>query len=317
MKKIISIITMVWLLQVVSLLSAIPDEPKVYLLQKTAIPPQIDGRLDDACWKNAPLITGFAIITEESKLAQEQTKAHLLFDNDNLYIGVELLESQIKWLKAVHKERDGDIFKDDCLEVFINTNPDKKDYCQLVVNSSGTQSDMNSEKGMAWDGDWSVKTSVGEKSWIVEMAIPFTTLGVNPQNGDLWMFNLCREHYAGNRIELSAWSNIGKNFHTPERFGYLVFGSFKQQLEMSISTPQLMKERKEIEKLLGSLSSPAEFEERLKKIYQGFEQIKKSLSTEEALTAEKWANYYRELKGLSAQQSKLKEELEFAALMRD
>lgn len=66
---------------------------------------------------------------------------------------------------------------------------------------------------------------MGEKEWTLEMAIPFSALKVKPREGDAWGFNICREHWAHGRKEISAWSLTRGGFHNPRAFGHLIFGT--------------------------------------------------------------------------------------------
>ena len=62
----------------------------------------------------------------------------------------------------------------------------------------------------------------------VEMAIPFadmlTAPHIPPRAGDVWRANFYRIDRAEDGDEYSAWSpTLRRNYHTPERFGALVF----------------------------------------------------------------------------------------------
>uniref|UniRef100_A0A7V3KPS4 Carbohydrate-binding domain-containing protein n=1 Tax=candidate division WOR-3 bacterium TaxID=2052148 RepID=A0A7V3KPS4_UNCW3 len=289
-------------------------KPSVYLIKKVDIPPQIDGKLDDPCWEKARCLSGFTLLNKKGAVAKEQTKGYLVYDNDNLYLGVECFESEIGTLKAVYRERDTNIWEDDCIEVFIDTRNDQKTYFQFIANSLGAQFDMDSKHGKTWNGEWKVKTSIGEKLWSVELAIPFDTLNAHPEKGTLWRFNLCRERYAGGRIELSAWSNTGENFHTPALFGYLIFDSLEEQIQRDIALME--KKKEEILNLLKS-ASEEELKNNVKQVLKTFEIIKNSFSKCGQLTEEKWFSFYSQLRELLNRSQEIKSELEFSVLLND
>lgn len=292
------------------------EAPAVYLIKKVDIPPQVDGKLDDSCWRKNRCISGFTLLKNKETMAIEQTEGCLVYDNNNLYLGVECSESAIGELKAVHRERDASIWQDDCIEVFINTRNGQETYCQFIVNSLGAQFDSDAKQGKAWNGEWKARTSLGGKSWSVELAIPFSTLDAHPEKGDLWRFNLCREHYAGNIIEMSAWSNTGDTFHTPDRFGYLIFDSFEDQVQRDIV---LMEKKKgEILSLLKSASGKEEeLKNNIKETLENFEVIKKSFSKGGALTKERWFSIHAQLRELLDRSEKIKSELEFSIILNN
>ncbi|MDD5597007.1 MAG: hypothetical protein PHV82_03615, partial [Victivallaceae bacterium] len=77
--------------------------------------------------------------------------------------------------------------------------------------------------GTNWNSEAKIAVSTGGKSWIVEMAIPFARLGAGtPPQGTIWGLNLCREEKA--LKEISSWAGLKTNFHSPDKFGELIFG---------------------------------------------------------------------------------------------
>src|SRR5437762_9188584 len=56
---------------------------------RTGGPPVIDGRMDDACWADAPMFSEFTqVLPVEGGVASERTEVRVLFDADNLYLAV-------------------------------------------------------------------------------------------------------------------------------------------------------------------------------------------------------------------------------------
>ncbi len=96
---------------------------------------KIDGKLDEAVWKQAPVITGFKDVKKEGGVAEEQTKIRMLWDSKYLYIGAQCDDSD---MVATAKEHDGDVWADDALEIFINPTGDEMSYLQLAINPLGT-----------------------------------------------------------------------------------------------------------------------------------------------------------------------------------
>ena len=56
-------------------------------------PPQIDGKLDDLCWQEAPKATGF-VDQFFDKIVKDQTIAYILYDDENIYVAFRCFESQ-------------------------------------------------------------------------------------------------------------------------------------------------------------------------------------------------------------------------------
>jgi len=145
-------------------------------------------------------------------------------------------------LKAAVKERDGGVFADDCVEIFLDSANDEFNFLQLALSASGAQFDMRCAgdnhagvnvfgvdydrkkvRDAAWNGDWTVKTSRHADRWEAEVRLPFKTVG---RASDLWGMNFCRNRRAG-EAETSAWQAIG-SFHQPASFGKVLLGGARR-----------------------------------------------------------------------------------------
>ena len=163
--------------------------------------PQIDGKLDDACWHGAIELGPFAKATKGG-LPVEQTKGYLLYDDENLYVGVECREALLNpvlqrthEVKMAAKTRDSEVWADDCVEVFVQPRPDREVYYHLAVNPVGTLYDARCDGGRfdtKWNASARVAASADDDAWKVEVAIPLADLGAHVEPGDTWRFNLCR-----------------------------------------------------------------------------------------------------------------------------
>jgi hypothetical protein len=186
----------------------------------TDTPPTIDGALDDPCWRSAVVLRGFVKL-DGSTLYAPDTEARVCWDAERLYVGVRCSESQMKSIKVEMKDRDDRVWRDDCVEIFIDANHDRSSYYHFIVNAIGTVYDERQPGNADWDGDVQAAGSRGEGEWVAEMSIALADLG-GVKAGDLWGFNIARERHATGGTELSAWSPTYGKFLVPERFGELV-----------------------------------------------------------------------------------------------
>ncbi len=190
-------------------------------------PPVLDGRLDDPAWEKALKLGGFVRYGSD-KPAEDQTDAWVTYDGDALYVGARLHSSAMDRLQVNETARDAAVWRDDCLEVFIDANHDHDTWRQFVTNAAGSQFDAwnpggQPGRGLEWNGTWTVKTSREPTAWVVEMRIPFSDLGGAPRPGDAWGFNVCRE--APSTKELSMWTDTGGRFTRVQGLADLVFAS--------------------------------------------------------------------------------------------
>ena len=181
----------------------------------------VDGKLEDSGWKNTEVLKDFWAPDTEHK-AKFPTEARVGYDKDNLYIAVVCYEPNISGIVANAKKHDSNVWDDDCVEVFLDTNLDRKTYYHIIVNAKGVSCE---EKGRnpKWDGKYAVKTSLTDKAWIAEFAIPWKTIGIDtqPKAGMKLGLELARNR-AQSPSEITQWSPTFGGNHTPTSFGILI-----------------------------------------------------------------------------------------------
>ena len=180
-------------------------------------PPEIDGRLTEACWDAGRAVTGFAL-ADGTGLPERATWAWAAHDDDHLYFAFRGEKKPGDTLRKEITERDGPVWTDDAVEVFLNPRGDREEYYQFVVNALGTQYDSR-RTDATWNANWRAAAHETDGEWTVEMAIPVAELPIDLRVGDTWRVNFGRgDKSAG---EASAWSCTFGGFHNPGRFGTL------------------------------------------------------------------------------------------------
>jgi len=184
-------------------------------------PPAIDGKLDDACWDEAIELSGFHVFGRAAP-AKYPTAMMLVTARDSLYIALRCAKGKGPFkFAATPYMRDGDVFKDDSVEIFLQPDPTSTKYYQFVVNPLGSRYD-GTGRDRSWDGEWKAAAAKTRTGWSLELAIPFATLGAGrPKPGEAWGFSVVRNEVAGG--ESSCWADLSAGFHDPANFGRLVF----------------------------------------------------------------------------------------------
>lgn len=135
---------------------------------------------------------------------------------------------------ATITQRDGPLWEEEVVEVFLDPVGDGESYFEIEVNPLGTVLDLvlrrnrsGYKKDFAWDCE-GLRADVQRTAagWEVEMAIPFASIVAEaPKAGTEWRVNFTRIDRPQDRErELSSWAptRLG-TFHAPERFGVLRF----------------------------------------------------------------------------------------------
>lgn len=210
----------------------------VYEVSRTATPIEVDGKLDDAVWANAPRFPDFRMNLDGSS-GPYKTEARALYDDTFLYFSFRSRDDNI-W--ATLKTRDQHLWDEEVVEVFLQADPHQANYIELEVNPLGTMLDiylLDIRKPLhyeSWNSQklkWGVQVSgtvdgkTGDREWTCEIAVPLedvvTAKNLPPKAGDRWRMNLYRVEQLP-KPALLAWSPTYKDdFHLPEKFGELVF----------------------------------------------------------------------------------------------
>lgn len=234
--------------------------PKEYICLRAAGAINIDGRLQEPAWRNAPKTDIFVDIEGDAKPRPRfATHARMLWDDRYFYIAAEMEEPHV-W--GTLTKRDSVIFHDNDFEVFIDPNGDRNEYYELEINALNTVWDLFLPKpyrdGGSARNEWDIvglKTAVRidgtlnnpadrDKGWTVEMAIPWKVLGeyahqsAPPADGDVWRVNFSRVEWqheivdgkyhkvANTKEDNWVWSPQGViDMHRPEMWGKVRFST--------------------------------------------------------------------------------------------
>ena len=185
---------------------------------KTTVAPVFDGTLKDPVWKKAAKMK---FVTVNGDSVKEKTETYLLYDKKNIYIGFRCYDSQMSKVRAKVTKRDGHVWNDDSVELFIGPSGprgDWADYYHLGVSITGAKYDAQKEN-QGWNREWQAKTKRFADRWETEIILPFKMFDLNKFNQGDWTFNVCREN--GKIREYSCWSPTFGSFHKTDNFGIL------------------------------------------------------------------------------------------------
>ncbi len=165
-----------------------PDsEVARYTAFKIHQPLRIDGKLDEAVWKHAPKSPRFTDILTGGP-AIHDTRAAILWDDENLYIGVQAEEP---FLHAKFTQNNSNIYEDNDLEVFISG---RDAYYEFEINGYNTTYEVFFVWEEAYErGGFSRAPDFARSKMVPFNGVGFTT---HPRGGRLGQFNW---HFPGKR----------------------------------------------------------------------------------------------------------------------
>ncbi len=216
-------------------LSSLSEVQRFYSVLQVDKPPVIDGDLNDAAYRNAPVAADFIMIGGK-KFASQQTEVKAVWHKDTIYIAAKLYESKMGLLRKLRTKDNDSVWTDDCFEMYFDPGHTRTKAFQLVVNPNGAKQDGSLKHRIDEAGfsdlklSWQVKTRIADNYWTVEAAIPLKLLSFQEvKEGTVWGINFCRSEIPYG--EKSFWNNTGEYFFKPERYAVLHFGQVPANLQ--------------------------------------------------------------------------------------
>ena len=179
---------------------------------RTSGPIELDGRLDEPSWLNAPVAKGFVQNEpREGEPATFDTEVRLLYDDDALFIGVFAHDDRPSEIIVNELRKDFNTSNADGFQIVFDTFHDQRNGYQFAINPAGAKWDAQTsnegrESNSNWDGIWDVKARIAEDGWYAEIRIPFRTLKFKSVSPQTWGINFQRRLRRLN--ENSYWSPL-------------------------------------------------------------------------------------------------------------
>jgi hypothetical protein len=178
----------------------------------TSESPEIDGRLDEALWKDALVIElDIEVNPRENEPAPVATFAYLIEDGSRLLVAFDARDPEPDKIRAYLRDRDS-AFNDDFVGIVLDTFNDQRRAFEFFVNPLGVQMDLtvddvnnNGGEDASWDAIWESAGAVNEHGYVVEFAIPFSQLRFQRTEGpQVWGIDALRVYPRENRALLTA-----------------------------------------------------------------------------------------------------------------
>jgi len=225
-------------------------EQPVYKVSRAREPITVDGKMDEASWKNAEVESFNYFYRGDKPVEKQQSKFRMLWDDENLYLFYQCEDTS---LTAREKNFDARPYLDDCAEFFCVPVPDSiymhfgfeinitkaaYDYIVLWRYYNDRTIFIRSynpvyKVEVTYDGTIN-NDKDKDKMWQMEFAIPFTAFSdfhfiSRPKTGVRWAFQAVRQdrNYVEDRFRSTSTLfpiyETRKDVHQPARFGLLEF----------------------------------------------------------------------------------------------
>ena len=217
------------------LVTRMKDVPKAVTVERKSADLKVDGKLDEAFWKDVPVYELKDNVSGQPP-TNKTTFQVVWGDDESIIFGIRCEDSDMKNLNiTTRKNDDFGMWPCDVAEIELETQ--EHSHYQIAINPVGAMADIDwTDKGinLAWSSCAESAAYIGDTFWSVELRIPtfdWTKMGRDPlkkvegkkpTDTAPWFFNVCRERVRGKADENSAFSPTGGGFHDAMKFGVLI-----------------------------------------------------------------------------------------------
>ncbi len=156
------------------------DKPVMQAVRAQSAP-KIDGKLDDAAWRNIPSVnTTITLSPEFGKSPSERSEIKVIYDDAAIYVAANLLDNHHDLIKHQLSQRDDPGALADNFIVGFDTYNDGQNGYRFQVTAAGVQYDekgsTQNQHDASWDAVWESAVSLNSDGWSCEIKIPYSAL---------------------------------------------------------------------------------------------------------------------------------------------
>ncbi|MBN8863426.1 MAG: carbohydrate binding family 9 domain-containing protein [Sphingobacteriales bacterium] len=190
---------------------------------RTNLPITLDGKLDEAAWKEAPVISGFTEMRPHFGRTEQfanRTEVYLLYDDDAVYFAGFNHESTRDSIATQLVGRD-EVGVNDFTGIIFDTYRDKINGLGFFVSPLNEQFDIKYAIGgdgdgedITWNTVYHTATQITDTGWSFEMRIPYAALRFSKDKIQDWNMHIMRRRVRSG--QQFSWSPVD-----PTRFGLM------------------------------------------------------------------------------------------------
>jgi len=185
-------------------------------IHKTGTPIKVDGVGNDPAWQETEVASDFfMVLPMDTSKARVRTEVRMTYDDQNLYLLATCFHAVPGPYYVESLRRDFVFGKNDNFLLFLDPFDDQTNGFSFGANAAGAQWDGTMFGGgsvdLMWDNKWVSVVKNDTDKWVLEMAIPFTTIRYKKGVRE-WGINFSRLDLK--TTEKSSWAPIPRQFPT-------------------------------------------------------------------------------------------------------
>lgn len=177
---------------------------------------QVDGILDEKVWESVQATENFwQFFPSDSVRAEMDTEIKMVYNESTIYVGIRAEVPADNYVVSSLR-RDFSGVGNDNITLMFDTFSNGSNAYMFGVTPYGVQRDVlisgggssGADMNNAWDVTWRAETQRFDEHYVVEIAIPFSSLKFR-EGGQSWRFQAYRFDWQSS--EQSAWNRIPQN----------------------------------------------------------------------------------------------------------
>lgn len=202
--------------------------PKEYTITRIKKAPRIDGKLDDAVWKNLPKAANFFMLEPDNTAVERtthKTEVQMAYDDKAIYIAAYLFDNNPGQILKQFSQRDNIFVQADFFSVNINTLNDGINETVFYVTSAGTIGDsrkVNDDEDFNFNTVFQCNVSHDKNGWYAEFKIPYNALRFPEVDVQNWSINFYRS--INHLNESFSWNKVDRGTGFSTQYNGLIKG---------------------------------------------------------------------------------------------
>lgn len=161
--------------------AAQPAGPRTFQVSPVEEPVKVDAVLDEPMWAGAQAMdVPYKFFPADGSPAPVRTDCRVAFDDTNLYLGCVAEDPEPSRIRARYADRDA-AREDDHIFLVLDPFNDRRRAFEFGISALGVQmdatfSEVDGVEDFTWDAIWKSAGRITPEGYVVEAAIPFSSL---------------------------------------------------------------------------------------------------------------------------------------------
>lgn len=181
----------------------------VYTTSRLVTPrPDIDGKLDDECWKHGTWAGDYhQFIPDEGAKPSYPTEFNIQYDDKYIYVAFRAFDGEPKKIQRLAGARDEIV--GDIMGVNFDSYHDHRTGFEFNLTAWGQKIDLilfNPENwDLNWNAVWRGKTGLEDSAWVAEIEVPLSQLRFSKEKEQIWGLHTWR--WINRYMQESNWEH--------------------------------------------------------------------------------------------------------------